>query len=224
MILHLLALIWLFQSPAPPDAVFHNGKVVTVDGEFSVRQAFAVQGDKFVVVGTNPEILALAGPKTRVVNLEGRTVIPGLMDNHNHQYRAASTTMRGLSITGVASLADRISPLKSRRWVVEHAAMIHPDQMDRYFYVTRKTMDGSPLGLPQKISSEEALRLATVNNAYLTFEEDVKGSIESGKLADFLILSGDLMTVPEEQIPALRPVATYVGGKKVFSNSEGTSY
>jgi predicted amidohydrolase YtcJ len=84
-----------------------------------------------------------------------------------------------------------------------------------YYYVTRNTLDG-PLGTSQKITREEALRLATINYAYLTFEEDVKGSIEPGKLADFLILTADLLTVPEEQIRSLAPAATYIGGRKVF--------
>lgn len=90
-----------------------------------------------------------------------------------------------------------------------------------YFYVTRKTVDGKLAGAPEKISRQEALRVSTVNNAYMTFEEKVKGSIEAGKLADFLILSHDILTVPEEQIHAIHPLATYVGGRKVFSSKEG---
>jgi predicted amidohydrolase YtcJ len=90
-----------------------------------------------------------------------------------------------------------------------------------YFYVTRKTENGTVLGAAQKISREEALRVSTINTAYLTFEEDAKGSIEPGKLADFLILSQDILTVPEEQIRSVQPLATYVGGRKVFSRKDG---
>ena len=86
-----------------------------------------------------------------------------------------------------------------------------------YYYVTRKNKEGQIIGAQQKITRAEALRIATINNAYATFEEEVKGSIETGKLADFLVLSADYMTVPEEQILQLRPMATYVGGKKVFN-------
>jgi predicted amidohydrolase YtcJ len=86
-----------------------------------------------------------------------------------------------------------------------------------YFYVTRKAEDGSVVNAAQKISREEALRMATINNAYFTFEEDVKGSLEPGKLADFVILSDDLMTIPEERILEVKPLATYVGGRKVYS-------
>jgi len=98
-----------------------------------------------------------------------------------------------------------------------------PDNMfvNMGFYVTRKTRDGQFSGASQRITREEALRVATFNNSYLTFEEDVKGSIEAGKLADFLILDKDIMTVPENEIGTIQPLATYVGGRKVFSSKTG---
>jgi predicted amidohydrolase YtcJ len=92
-----------------------------------------------------------------------------------------------------------------------------------YYYVTRKTTDGRLLGPEEKISRAEALRLFTVNSAYTTFEEKVKGSIEAGKLADFVVLSQDLMTVPDDKILSTRALATYVGGRKVFS-AENTNF
>jgi predicted amidohydrolase YtcJ len=89
-----------------------------------------------------------------------------------------------------------------------------------YYYVSRKTRDGRVLGPHEKISREEALRIATYNNAFATWEETIKGSIEPGKLADFLVLSGDFMTIPEDEILKLHPMATYVGGRKVYAAPE----
>ena len=526
-----------------PDAVFYNGKVITVDSSNSIKEAFAVKGDKFLAVGTTREMRALAGPQTQLVDLKAKAVMPGLMDNHNHAYHAAMAN-RGIdlkeveslaallegvrkaaaaagpgkaiyvasgwqlnkfpekhppmrqdidkvapnnpvviylnrgqiylnsaalkiagvtrdtdrigrvtirkdnqgepdgSITGesgtVARTADTISPatqaekekliletqkqqlavgltsirdlqlapdfmrayyemwrggkllerisaglqvnpsdmetledmlkpfgagpgfgdnwlrldclaefnpgtmwrggnpapipnieaaiykkavlvsnrygwrvsphtdsdgamdlvleafeaadkeisIRDKRWTIEHATYVQPDQMERikalglvisaqaqpyrgggnalrtlgkeraertvplrefmdrgiivtggsdwggnsnsnnpfgniYFYVTRRSMEGEVVGAAQKISRTEALRVETINNAYLTFEEKVKGSIEVGKLADFVILSQDIMTVPEEQIPAITPLATYVGAKRVYSRPGG---
>jgi len=526
-----------------PDAVFYNGKVITVDSSNSIKEAFAVKGDKFLAVGTTREMRALAGPQTQLVDLKTKAVMPGLMDNHNHAYHAAMAN-RGIdlkeveslaallegvrkaaaaagpgkaiyvasgwqlnkfpekhppmrqdidkvapnnpvviylnrgqiylnsaalkiagvtrdtdrigrvtirkdnqgepdgSITGesgtVARTADTISPatqaekekliletqkqqlavgltsirdlqlapdfmrayyemwrggkllerisaglqvnpsdmetledmlkpfgagpgfgdnwlrldclaefnpgtmwrggnpapipnieaaiykkavlvsnrygwrvsphtdsdgamdlvleafeaadkeisIRDKRWTIEHATYVQPDQMERikalglvisaqaqpyrgggnalrtlgkeraertvplrefmdrgiivtggsdwggnsnsnnpfgniYFYVTRRSMEGEVVGAAQKISRTEALRVETINNAYLTFEEKVKGSIEVGKLADFVILSQDIMTVPEEQIPAITPLATYVGAKRVYSRPGG---
>lgn len=66
------------------DAVYTNAKVVTVDDKNSVTEAFAVKGGRFMAVGTNTEILTRVGPATKVVNLGGRTVLPGLVDGHIH--------------------------------------------------------------------------------------------------------------------------------------------
>jgi predicted amidohydrolase YtcJ len=87
-----------------------------------------------------------------------------------------------------------------------------------YFYVTRKTVDGKTRAASEKISREEALRLFTVNAAYATFQEKKKGQIAPGMWADFVILNQDLMTVPDEKILETRPMATFVGGKKVYAS------
>ena len=526
----------------PPDAIFRNGKIATVDTAFTVAEAFAVKGDRFTAVGSNADISALAGPGTQVVDLRGRTVVPGLIDNHNHQYHVALMTQRGVDVSRVTSLkelldrvrqavavtpagrtvytntgwdprelperrpptrkeldevgpthpvvvyesrsraylnsaalkvlgitretpqppritigkdhageldgtiggspggviallakvvpppdldetkaiikkvqaqqhalgltgirelqlrpdvmrayfelwrergltmrtsvglelnageegeleellgswgvgsgfgdewlrldcvaefnpgdlvtqpdgrvegelrlpqekfreailvmnrhgwrpaihvngdktldlvldayemADRERSIRDRRWIVEHIPLVRPDQIDRisrlgvlvsaqfqpyagaermirqwgreraeravpmrelldaklvvsggsdwpgapnnpfvniYFYVTRKTQEGEVIGAAQKISRNEALRVETLANAYMTFEENLKGSIEAGKLADFVILSDDVLTVPEERILEIRPLATYVGGRRVYAS------
>jgi predicted amidohydrolase YtcJ len=74
------------------DAVYHNGKVLTVDERFSVAQALAVRDGKIMAVGSNAEILNLAGPNTQRLDLKGKTIIPGFIDTHSHlfQYAAAN--------------------------------------------------------------------------------------------------------------------------------------
>jgi predicted amidohydrolase YtcJ len=512
---------------APPDSIFYNGKIITVDSGFTIGQAFAVRGDVYVAVGTNATIQALARENTRLVDLKGAAVIPGLSDNHDHLYNSEKV-MRGIDLVGATSTeevlrrlrgglakaksgetvygsvgwrapltrndldrvstdvpivalrgrrgaavlntaalkkagiaketqfymgkevpkdksgeltgelpdypagmyamdkvvppptleeeeqmiadgqkqrnalgitsirdlsnwppgmrafvrmwrqgrltlrvsmglelpgtgdpaglarqqgvtpgfgdhwlridsagerpnppsgdatqeeytslmlelnrlgwrhsphvatndalemvlaayeaADRESPIRDKRWVVEHIPNVTPPLMDRlaklgvvvstnmagyannydaavrtlgreqaerqtpvremldhhlvvvigsdysgpnpdtatsnnpfvplYYYVSRKTRGGRVLGPQEKISREEALRIATNNNAFATWEEKIKGSIEPGKLADFVVLSGDFMTIPEDEILKLHPMATYVGGRKVYS-------
>jgi predicted amidohydrolase YtcJ len=72
-------------APAQPaDAVLVNGKIVTVDDRFTIAQALAIRNGRIVKVGTTAEIDALKGPSSRIVDLGGRTVIPGLIDNHSH--------------------------------------------------------------------------------------------------------------------------------------------
>jgi predicted amidohydrolase YtcJ len=84
-----------------------------------------------------------------------------------------------------------------------------------YASVTRKTAIGS-LAAEEAISREEALQLYTINAAHISFEEGLRGSIEAGKLADFVVLSDDLLTVPEETIKNIEVLMTVVGGKIVY--------
>ena len=87
-----------------------------------------------------------------------------------------------------------------------------------YHFVTRDTISDGVYGSSQRITREEALRLYTINNAMLTFEDNVKGSIEEGKLADLVVLSADYLTVPEKGIESIKPVATMVGGRFVYED------
>jgi predicted amidohydrolase YtcJ len=85
-----------------------------------------------------------------------------------------------------------------------------------YASVTRKTKDGSVFYRDQKMSRVEALKSYTLSAAYAAFEEGQKGSLEPGKLADIVILSKDIMTVPDDQIADTQVVRTIIGGKTVF--------
>jgi predicted amidohydrolase YtcJ len=82
--------------------------------------------------------------------------------------------------------------------------------------VTRTGWDGKTWGANQRISVEEALRVNTLNGAYNSHEEAIKGSITPGKLADFVVLSDDLFTVDKEKIKDLQIVRTVVGGSTVY--------
>ena len=86
-----------------------------------------------------------------------------------------------------------------------------------YAAITRKLKpDGSIFYPDQRMNREEALRACTINNAYAAFEEDIKGSLRAGKLADITILSKDIMKIPEGEIPTTRVVYTIVGGKVMY--------
>jgi len=82
--------------------------------------------------------------------------------------------------------------------------------------VTRTGWDGKTWGANQRISVEEALRVNTINGAYNSHEEAIKGSITAGKLADFVVLSDDLFTVAQDKIKDIQIVRTVVGGSTVY--------
>ncbi len=79
------------QQGPPAGLVLTNGKIVTVDKDFSIKQAVAIKDGTFVAVGTNDEIKGRIGAQTKVVDLKGRTVLPGLVDSHLHALRGGLT-------------------------------------------------------------------------------------------------------------------------------------
>jgi predicted amidohydrolase YtcJ len=81
-----------------------------------------------------------------------------------------------------------------------------------YATVSRKTKDGKVFYPDQRMSRMEALRSYTINAAYAGFEETIKGSLAAGKLADITVVSKDLLTIPEDQIPSTKVLFTIVGG------------
>jgi predicted amidohydrolase YtcJ len=99
------------------DLVLVNGKIVTVDPAFSIQQAVAISNGQILAVGSDAQIQALAGPGTRVVNLNGRTVIPGLHDSHIHAIRGGNTFTRELDWSGVTSLAEGLELI--RQWAAQ---------------------------------------------------------------------------------------------------------
>ncbi len=120
LVLLLVALPWGATSRAqtgattPPDLVLLNGKILTVDRAFAVKQAVAVRGGKFLAVGTTDEVRRLAGPATQVIDLKGRTVVPGLIDSHMHAIRAGLTYDLELHWEPLTSLAQGLQMIREQ--------------------------------------------------------------------------------------------------------------
>jgi len=102
------------QGPITADLILSNGKIVTVDDRFTIAQAVAIKGNRIVAVGANQEMDRLAAPNGRRINLRGRTVIPGLIDNHNHLLRAGSTWPLELRFDGVGTRKKAIEMIRAR--------------------------------------------------------------------------------------------------------------
>jgi hypothetical protein len=106
------------------DTVITNGKILTVDAAFRIVQALAVADGRIVARGTNDEVARYVGPKTRVIDVAGATVIPGLIDNHFHLTRAADTWHRQARFEGVDSrrkaleiLATKAAGMPPGEWI-----------------------------------------------------------------------------------------------------------
>ncbi len=105
------------------DLILVNGKIVTVDDQFRIEQAVAIKGSRIVAVGKNAEVRKQAAAGAKVIDLKGRTVIPGLIDNHSHWIRAAEhDELRFDGVTtrkqALKMLAERLARAKPGQWVV----------------------------------------------------------------------------------------------------------
>jgi len=111
-------------ASGPADTVFINGNIVTVDAEFSIVEAIAITDGKFSAVGTNNDIRNLAGPTTDIIDLQGKTVVPGFIDGHAHMDREGLKYILP-SMHGVRSIADILDVIaeevrnkKAGEWIV----------------------------------------------------------------------------------------------------------
>ncbi len=136
-----LAVIILFVTLSPvvalaqkrsADLILHSGKVVTVDPSFSIVEAIAVRGDRILAVGRTAEIRKLAGAGTRVVDLKGKTVLPGLMDSHMHP-TAASMYEFDHEVPEMETIADVLRYIRSRAELLRDGEWISLSQV----FITR---------------------------------------------------------------------------------------
>lgn len=157
-----------------PDTILINGNIVTVDAEFSIANAVAVRDGRILAVGANDDIKQLAGPSTAVVDLEDRTVLPGLIDTHAHVERAGllKCTVQLDDVTTVAQALARISEYADRtprgKWI--RGGQWHPvAQLAEKRFLTRDELDkaspNNPVCLPIghfTLVNSEALALARI--------------------------------------------------------------
>ena len=108
------AAVMLDAQQAPPDIILTNGKIITVDAQFSIAHAVAIRGDRIVAVGTNPDITALAGAGTRRIDLQGRSVVPGLIDNHAHFQEEGAYWTLELRLDGVDSRRRALEMIRAK--------------------------------------------------------------------------------------------------------------
>ncbi len=103
---------------AEADLILHHGKIVTVDNRFSIQQAVAVRDGRILQVGKDSAVLKLKGPRTELVDLKGRMVLPGLMDSHTHP-TGASMTEFDHPIPDMESIRDVLDYIAARAKVVK---------------------------------------------------------------------------------------------------------
>ena len=101
------------QQPVA-DLVLTNGKIITVDGRFTIAQAVAIRGERILAVGSNQDIGRLAGPATRRIDLRGRAVVPGMIDNHAHYMEEGVLWTVELRLDGIETRKQALEMIRAK--------------------------------------------------------------------------------------------------------------
>ena len=154
-----LSLPLLMAGAETADIIYHNGRLVTMDATHPAAQAVAIRGNRFLAVGSNEEIRKLAGPSTRLVDLRGRTVLPGLNDSHTHPVGAAMSERDG-PVPVMRSIAEVLAYVRKQAAATPAAQLIFVPKV----YSTRLT----DRRYPTRYELDEAApgRLAMTDNGY----------------------------------------------------------
>lgn len=133
-----------------PDLILTNGKIITVDDQFRIAEAVAIRGERIVAVGTNAQIAQRAGAATQRIDLQGRSVVPGFIDNHAHFMEEGAYWNLELRFDGVESRQEALNRLRAKaettrpdEWIfnfggwspdqfVEDKSSFTRDELDRY--------------------------------------------------------------------------------------------
>ena len=133
-----------------PEQILYNGKILTVDANFSIAEAIAIGGERILAVGTNNEIRGLAGDITVQTDLEGKTVIPGLIDNHIHYLRGTNFAAYETRIHGITSRQEVLSRIRLRakeldpgRWIFILGGWHEQQFSDKPGGFTREELDSA---------------------------------------------------------------------------------
>ena len=193
-----------------PDVALINGKVVTVDQQFSIAQALAIGGERILAVGSNAEIVALVGEKTKTIDLNGATVLPGLIDSHVHSTGAAMHEFQYQypnfeSIGDVLEyIEERAKEAKNGEWILLSQVFI--TRLKERRYPTRAELDRvAPMNpvrfytSPDAAVNSLALELSGIDQNF-KLPEGSKSILErdpkTGDLTGIIRSPGNLIKVP----------------------------
>ncbi len=201
-------------STAPKaDLIFINGQILTVDSQFSINEALAIRDGRILATGTNAEINELVDNETVVSDLEGRTVIPGLIDNLNHFVRATEQWYRQVRWDEVTSreralqmLRERAATLPAGEWVVVLGGWIFEQFTDDQSEFSRVELDAllpdNPVYIQQGYARGYANSLALAQAGLTPESANNPGAeIEQGQFTGVLNGSPAFLSVADN-IPA----------------------
>ena len=154
------------------DWVLTNGQILTVDLDFSIVEAMAIKDGLILATGSTEEIMKYASADSKITNLEGQTIVPGLIDNHMHFVRATKHWYRFVRWDGIKSRAEALDMVKERasqlpegEWLMVMGGFIFDQFEDNSDIFSREELDAVLPNRPLYI--QEGYRRAFVNSAAL---------------------------------------------------------
>jgi len=183
----VLAVCSLAAGAQSADLVLTNGRIVTVDEQFRVVQALAIRGERIVAAGEPAAIAKLEGPATRVIDLHGRSVIPGLIDNHAHYMRAAEYWHREVRLDGVTShkraldlIARKARESQPGEWVLVLGGWTEDQFVDEPRGFTRAELDAAAPANPAALQLLYARVYANSAALKALGHEESDGTVSGG--------------------------------------------
>ncbi|MCV2403153.1 amidohydrolase family protein [Marinomonas sp. C2222] len=167
------------ESAKIADTLFINGKILTVDEDFSIAQSLAIRDGRIVAVGSNAMTEPLIGDQTKLIDLKGKTVIPGLIDNHLHFIRGVWNFKSEVRLDGIESrteamkkIRDRAKQLESGKWITVMGGWSYEQFLDDNAGFSLQELDeiapDNPLflmrGYSEGFANSKAFELAEVEN------------------------------------------------------------
>jgi predicted amidohydrolase YtcJ len=195
---NVLGVVFVLASPhvqSQADLVMHSGKIVTVDERFTIAQAIAIKGERIIAVGSNDAVLKAAGGAAKRIDLKGRTVIPGLIDNHAHYARGSQHWGIEVRWDGMTSRKAALDKLREHarsarigEWIVVMGGWSYDQFTDSQVPFTRAELDAiapnNPLALQyiyvngvinSRALDELGVRDAAIKIPGTTIERDALG-------------------------------------------------
>jgi hypothetical protein len=214
---------------AEADLIIHHAKVVTVDAKSSIAEAVAIQDGKIVAVGEDAEVFKLKGPKTRVIDADGKMVLPGLMDSHSHPVGAALSEWKA-PLPDPRSLKEVFAYIRKQaettpegNWIVLRYAF--PTRLDDARFPTKAELDeaaprhpvlyhAGPAGIVNSLALKvSGITKDTPNPAAGEVVKDAETGQPTGMIRNAY---GVLKGVPSESAAA-KPADRRAAVKKLFA-------
>lgn len=192
------------------DMVLYNGSILTADDRFTIAEAVAIRDGKFLAVGTNEKILSLAGPETKRIDLEGKSVVPGFIDPHLHGAWVGNIAKRGRQ--GRIDFKDKAKAFAEIKRLVDSAApgewvILSGPRTKNFYSVTRWDLDPISPNNPvvfitqsqEVLANSVALKLANLPPDMPGMIKDPKRGEPTGQLFGFAagVVTYEVMPLPE---------------------------